>query len=152
MTGQRPGLAKRRSDRDPTNRTETWLSRVTIGQMSKSQSRRKLLGPTSRGNQIGEWRSIDDRRSFGHKKEIKATRHSSQKEIHASEKIRAARASEVDRLMALARGLGPRSLVARPDKTATDKHWRRKNSDRSHERENLKLGRVITLLGRQNRR
>jgi hypothetical protein len=34
-------------------------------------------------------------------------------EIHASEKIGAARASEVDRLMALARGLGPRSLAAR---------------------------------------
>jgi hypothetical protein len=73
-------------------------------------------------------------------------------EIHASEKIRAARASEVDRLMALARGLGPRSLAARPDKTVTGKHWRRKNSDRSHERENLKLGRVMALLGRQNRR
>jgi hypothetical protein len=73
-------------------------------------------------------------------------------EIHTSEKIGAARASEVDRLMALTRGLGPRSLAARPDKTATGKHWRRKNLDRSHERENLKLGRVMALLGRQNRR
>jgi hypothetical protein len=34
-------------------------------------------------------------------------------EIHASEKIRVVRASEVDRLMALAQGLGPRSLAAR---------------------------------------
>jgi hypothetical protein len=73
-------------------------------------------------------------------------------EIHTSEKIGATRASEVDRLMALVRGLGPRSLTARPDKTATGKHWRQKNSDQSHERENLKLGRVMALLGRQNRR
>jgi hypothetical protein len=73
-------------------------------------------------------------------------------EIHASEIIGAARTSEVDRMMALARGLGPRSLAAHPYKTATGKHWRRKNSDQSHERENLKLGRVMALLGRQNRR
>jgi hypothetical protein len=73
-------------------------------------------------------------------------------EIHASEKIGGARASEVDRLMALARGLGPRSLSARPDKMTTGKHWRRKNSDRSHERENLKLGRMMALLGGQNQR
>jgi hypothetical protein len=34
-------------------------------------------------------------------------------EIHASEKIGAAHASEVDRLMALTRGLGPWSLAAK---------------------------------------
>jgi hypothetical protein len=73
-------------------------------------------------------------------------------EIHTSEKMGAARASEVDRLMALTRGLVPQSLAARPDKTAAGKHWRRNNSDRRHERENLKLGRVMALLGRQNRR
>jgi hypothetical protein len=55
-------------------------------------------------------------------------------EIHASKKIGAAHASEVDRLMALVRGLGPQSLAVCPDKTATGKHWWRKNSDQSHER------------------
>jgi hypothetical protein len=34
----------------------------------------------------------------------------------------------------------------------TGKHWRRKNSDRSYEREKLKLGRMMALLGGQNRR
>ena len=121
--------------------------------MPKSRSRRKLLGPASRGNQIGEWRSIGDgKKKFGYKKRSKQLDTQAKEEIHVSEKIRVAHASEVDRLMALARGHGPRSLSARPDKTATGKHWWRNNSDRSHERENLKLGRMMALLGRQNRR
>jgi hypothetical protein len=87
MIGQRPGWAKWRSDRDPTrsdrdqaepNDDQTEQCSETE-QMPKSRSRWKLLRPASRGNQIGEWRSIGDGKSFSHKKEIKATRHSSQR-------------------------------------------------------------------------
>jgi hypothetical protein len=167
MIGQRPDrsnrdLAEPSDDRIETrhDRTETRLSQMTIGQNSVvrwSRCRNREADENYSDQQAEGTRSASGGQSATEK--VSATKRRSKRldtqakeEIHASEKIGAARASEVDRLMALVRGLGPRSLAARPDKTATGKHWRQKNSDQSHERENLKLGRVMALLGRQNRR
>jgi hypothetical protein len=151
--GQRPDrldkdLAEPSDDRTETqhDRIETRLSQMTIGQNSVvrwSRCRNHEADENYSDQQAEGTRSMSGGQSATEKvsaikRRSKRLDTQAKEEIHASEKIGAARASEVDRLMALTRGLGPRSLAARPDKTATGKHWRRKNSGRSHEREKTK--------------
>jgi hypothetical protein len=97
------------------DRTETRLSQMTIGQNSvvrQSRCRNREADENYSDQQAEGTRSVSGGQSATEK--VSATKRRStqldtqaKEEIHASEKIGAARASEVDRMMALARGLGP---------------------------------------------
>jgi hypothetical protein len=116
-------LAEPCDDRTETRHdwTETRLSQMTIGQNSvvrRSRCRNHEADENYSNQQAEGTRTASGGQSATEK--VSATKRRSKRldtqakeEIHASEKIGAARASEVDRLMAIARGLGPWSLAAK---------------------------------------